>query len=928
MSAIRKLFSWRVFKWLFLIGLFLAVCIAIFAVIFVLRASKDLPSPEALAEYAPPVMTRVHAGDGKLIQEYAEQHRVFVPIESIPKNVQHAFVAAEDQRFYSHDGFDAKGFTRAMISNVGNKLGGRRLEGASTITQQVAKNILVGNDYTVDRKVREIITARRMEKVMDKDHILELYLNEIYLGDRSYGVAAAALNYFGKSLEELNLSEIGYLAALPKAPNNYDLNKQKERAMDRRNYVLNRMVDEKYITTDEAEHAKTLDLENIKRLTGEEFLASGYFVEEARKKIFGMYGEEELYQGGLSIRTTLDTNLQLIGRRAIRNGLEAYDKRYGYRGPLANFENFDGWKDKLDGFDAPKDIEDWRVALVLEASDKTAKIGLAKKKGEEERPAQGTLAFDDMKWAKPVVDNKPGSAPKKLSSVLKLGDVILVSKKPKTDDGYVLQQIPEVNGGLMAMDPHTGRVLALVGGYSFQQAQFNRATQAKRQPGSAFKPFVYAAALDNDFTPANQVLDAPFVIPRTDEKCYSNENGVLELRPVDENGQPIIEDEGEVIIREEGIEAAEEDQCERFYKPGNYAAGRFYGLSTLRLGLEKSRNAMTVRLANDIGMSKIMEYGERFGIYDEAEPELGWVLGAGETTMMRLSAAYSTLINGGKQVEPHILDRVQDGKGKTVYVESNEICQICAADEWDGGPPPNLPDLREQVIDPVTAYQVTYMLQGVVENGTGIIIKSLGRPLGGKTGTTNDYKDAWFMGFSPDLVVGVYVGYDSPRNLNNEAGSKAAAPIFKEFMQHALKDKSAVPFRIPEGVSFSPINRNTGEPSFIGAPEFILEAFKPGTEPKVGESTQTIRFGSGTDTFISNVGGTLPNIEPVDGGSEENEEQTLDPEGDSEENAAETQEPKIELPGPEKDSETAPETPPAPEPEGDDLEEDLDDGLY
>jgi len=474
----------------------------------------------------------------------------------------------------------------------------------------------------------------------------------------------------------------------------------------------------------------------------------------------------------------------------------------------------------------------------------------------------------------------------------------------------------------------------LVGGYSFHQNQYNRATQALRQPGSAFKPFVYAAALDNGFTPATQVLDAPFVITRVDEKCYSNENGVLELRPVDEDGQPIIEEEGEEIIREEGIEAAEEDQCERFYKPGNYAEGRFYGLSTLRLGLEKSRNAMTVRLANDIGMSEIMEYGKHFDIYDDPKPELGSVLGAGETSMMRLAAAYSTLINGGKRVKPYILDRVQDGKGKTVYVENNEPCELCKADDWDGGPPPNLPDDREQVIDPVTAYQVTYMMQGVIENGTGISIKSLGRPLGGKTGTTNDYKDAWFMGFSPDLVVGVYVGYDSPRSLNNEAGSKAAAPIFKEFMRYALKGEAEVPFRIPEGVSFSPINRVTGEPSFIGAEDYILEAFKPGTEPKSGDITSTIRVGSGTDTFISNVSigtsnipkpeeASKPNIDPAENEGGDNADGEQEASNENAENTLETPDSKLTLPKPEDIDEAAEK-----EPEEDELEEELDDGLY
>jgi len=920
MTAIRNLFSWRVFKWLMLIGLFVFVCLAIFSTVFYLRATKAAPSIEDLAEYAPPVMTRVHAGDGKLIMEYAEQHRVFVPVESIPKRVQHAFIAAEDQRFYEHSGFDSRGFMRAMVANLSHKLKGERLEGGSTITQQVAKNILVGRDRTVDRKLKEIITARRIEKAMDKDHVMELYLNEIYLGDRSYGVAAAALNYFGKSLEELNLSEIAYLAALPKAPNNYDLKDDRERALNRRDYVLKRMVEDGYVEQKDADEAKTVELENIKRLTGEEFLASGYFVEEARKEISSLYGNEELYEGGLSIRTTLDTNLQTIGRRALRNGLETYDKRYGYRGPLGNFDGFDDWKTRLDEFQTPKDVEDWRVALVLEAGSKSAKIGLARKGEEEERPDQGTLAFEDMKWARPVIDNKPGELPKSLDKVLKLGDVILVSKKSDDGNAYQLQQIPEVNGGLIAMDPHTGRVLALVGGYSFQQAQFNRATQALRQPGSSFKPFVYAAALDNGFTPSSQILDAPFVIPRVDVKCFSNENGVLELRPVDEDGQPIIEGEGEEFIRETGEQAAEEDQCERFYKPGNYAAGRFYGLSTLRLGLEKSRNAMTVRLANDIGMAEIMKYGEKFGIYDDAQPELGWVLGAGETSLLRLASAYSVIINGGKKVDPYILDRVQDGQGKTVYLEGSKVCQICKQDDWDGGSAPNLPDEREQVIDPVTAYQVTYMMQGVIENGTGVSIRSLGRPLGGKTGTTNDFKDAWFMGFSPDLVAGVYVGYDNPRPLNNESGSKAAAPIFKEFMLHALKEQAEVPFRIPEGVSFSPVNRNSGEPSYIGAEDYILEAFKPGTEPRAAEASSTIRYGTGSDSFISGVGGFIP----------KNEEEPVKVASNDSENPDEA----VDIPGadeqtPEIDPLTGEPKPEQPKKVEDEEEEDeLEDGLY
>ncbi|NNE58754.1 MAG: penicillin-binding protein 1A [Hellea sp.] len=846
MSAIRNIFSWRTFKWLFITGLFVFVCVAIFVTIFLVRALDNLPSYEFLTEHRPPVASRVHAGDGKLIKEYSEEHRIFVPIEAIPKKVQHAFVAAEDQRFYTHDGFDKRGFTRAMVSNVGNKLRGHRLEGGSTITQQVAKNILVGNERTVTRKVREIVTARRIEKVMDKDRVLELYLNEIYLGERSFGVAAAALNYFDKSLDELTLSEVAYLAALPKAPNNYDLGDNMDRAISRRNYVIERMVEDGYATRDEAEEAREQDLINIDRLTGEKFQAAGYFVEEARKEIAQMYGEDDLYKGGLSIRTTLDTNLQLLGSRALRNGLEAYDKRYGYRGPLNHFDGFDDWKTRLDDYEGPADVKGWRVALVMEASEKEAKLAFAQTDTEEERLENGKLTLEGMKWAAPVnEDRKKGEAPKSVNAVINTGDLILVSLKGESGNEYILQQVPEVNGGLIAMDPHTGRILALVGGYSFRQNQFNRATQAQRQPGSAFKPFVYAAALDNGYTPASLVLDAPFVIPRSDVDCVENEDGFLELRETGEDGQ--------VTVEPVGGDAATEDECERFYKPGNYAEGRFYGESTLRLGLEKSRNLMTVRLANDISMADIMAYGRRFNIYDDPRPELGWVLGAGETTMLRLATAYSMLVNGGKNIDPFILDRVQDGKGKTIFIKGDTLCDVCLMDEWDGGPPPELPDIREDVIDPVTAYQVTFMLQGVVENGTGVIIKSLGRPLGGKTGTTNDYKDAWFMGFSPDLVVGVYVGYDTPRSLNNEAGSTAAAPIFKEFMQHALKDEPIVPFRIPEGVTFSPINRNTGEPSYIGAPDYILEAFRPGTEPKIGETNSTIRVGSGTDSFVYGI---------------------------------------------------------------------------
>lgn len=851
-------------KWLFALGSVAGVVVAVVLFVFIVQATKDLPSVETLAEYKPPVMSRVHAGDGKLISEFRTQARIFVPIESVPKQLQHAFVAAEDQRFYTHNGFDEKGFARAMLSNVGNVLNGRRLEGGSTLTQQVAKNFLVGDERNVTRKIREVVIAGRIEKAMDKDTILELYLNDIYFGRGAYGVAAASLNYFGKPMKDLTLDQVAYLAVLPKAPNNYQVTDpaKKERALTRRAYVLTRMAEDGYADKYAVEAARKTDIILVDRFDGDEYLAAEYFVEEARKQIKSMYGDDELYEGGLSIRTTLDTRLQLAGRKALRDGLEAFDRRHGYRGPLATWDNFNDWKTRLAEYEGPKDIGDWRVALVLEAEAKSAKLGfgdeLANPKeveGEEtpEADSSGTLNIADIKWAKKALaKGDVGKEPKKLTDVVKAGDIILVQRKPRTKaakkderiTAYNLRQVPKVNGGLIAMDPHTGRVLSLVGGYSFEQSQFNRATQAKRQPGSAFKPFVYAAALDNGFTPASQVLDAPFVIEKQDVECEENELGSLELRGVAEDGQTPLE-------RDEGVEAAEEDECERFYKPSNYNTGKFYGLSTLRLGLEKSRNAMTVRLANDIGMTPVNEYARRFGIYDETKPELAWALGAGETTLLRLATAYSALANGGKAVTPTILDRVQDGEGKTIFVNGDKMCEACLQEDYNGGPPPELPDERDVIIDPVTAYQVTFMLKGVVDNGTGFRVRALKRPMAGKTGTTNDSYDTWFMGFSPDLVAGVYVGMDTPEQMGIETGSSAAAPIFTQFMGEALKDAPKVPFRIPEGVTLSPVNRNTGEPSYIGATDFILEAFRPGTEPTVGELKSTIRVGSGSDSFGS-----------------------------------------------------------------------------
>ena len=861
-STSRRAKLWRAFKWVFGTGFVFGLILLIILFVLLAKWTRDLQSVESLSEYEPPVMSRVHAGDGKLIYEFSKQARVFVPVNTIPRELQLAFVSAEDKRFYKHNGWDPIGLTRAALSAPGKKLRGRRVGGTSTLTQQVAKNFLVGDDYSFKRKVREIAIARRMEKAFTKDEIIELYLNEIYFGRGAYGVAAASLKHFGKPMQDLTLAEMTYLAAVPKGPSNYRLDDERgyERAKTRQSYILGRMVDDGYITQEQADDAKAGELDWTKRLEGAEYLASEYFVEEARKKIYKMYGEDELYEGGLSIRTTLDTSMQLEGRRALRRGLEIMDRRHGYRGPLTSFESMSDWKVQLSAVKAPLDIGDWRTALVMDVSDKSAALRFippADFSEDETYPdvdAKGTIALADFLWAKKALaKGAVGRDLKSAKAVLKAGDVILVQRKPvktgaEPSTEYNLRQVPKANGGLLAMDPHTGRVLAMVGGYSFEQSQFNRATQAKRQPGSAFKPFVYATALENGFTPASKVLDAPFVIERKDIECEESEQGTLQLRGSQDGRE-----------EDDSVDDEDDDECERFYKPENYNAGNFYGLSTLRLGIEKSRNAMTVRLANEMGMAPVMSLSKRFGIYDAPQPELAWALGAGETTLLRLATAYSAMINGGKAVEPRILDRIQDGSGKTVFNAFETNCADCQQDEYRGGPPPVLEDTRLQLVDPVTAYQVTYIMQGVVQNGTGAKLRSLGRPLGGKTGTTNDSFDNWFMGFSPDLVVGVYVGMDTPEQMGRETGSSSAVPIVKDFLETVLKDQSKVPFRIPDGVTLAPVNRTTGEPSYIGAPDFILEAFKPGTEPTVGGLSSTTYFGSGTDS-LGGFFGAAPSI--------------------------------------------------------------------
>ncbi|GER03451.1 penicillin-binding protein 1A [Iodidimonas nitroreducens] len=764
---------------------------------------RDLPDYRQLADYEPPVMTRVHAGDGSVLAEFATEKRLFIPIEVIPKRVVHAFLSAEDKNFYQHPGLDFMGIARAMVMNVRNVFVGRRPVGASTITQQVAKNFLLTNEVSYERKIKEAILAFRIEKAFSKDRILELYLNEILFGYGSYGLAAAALNYFDKSVDELTLAESAYLAALPKAPYNYHPIRRKEAAIGRRNWVLGQMQENGYISKDAMQTAQAQPLDVRPRSAAANFRAD-YYEEAVRRHLARDYGTDELYGGGLSVRTSLEPRLQAIAEKAMHDGLIAYDRRHGWRGPITQRSIEGDWPSRLAAVPTMLGMADWQMALVHDVRAAGAVIGLVD-------GSYGFIPFDEMRWARRwLPGERVSQSPDDPADVLSIGDVIAVEPLPDqekktvldrfvTDAGepvgavgsYALRQIPAVEGALVALDPHTGRVLAMVGGFDFAASQFNRATQAERQPGSAFKPFVYAAALEEGFTPSSLVLDAPFVI-----------------------------DQGEGQGK---------------WKPRN-SSNRFYGPSTLRLGLEKSRNLMTIRVAQFIGMDKVLGLANRFGLAQGMEPNLAHALGAGEVTPIDLTAAYAMLVNGGKKIEPSLIDRIQDRYGKTIMRNDQRDCPQCDATEWHNQAPPTLPDHRPQIIDPRIAYQVVHMLEGVVERGTGRRIRSVGIPLAGKTGTTNESFDAWFVGFAPDLAVGVFVGFDQPRSLGpGEEGSSAAAPIFRDFMAKAFEGEQGIPFRIPQGVRLVRVDAQTGVPARLGDQDVILEAFIPGTEPSGGD---------------------------------------------------------------------------------------------
>jgi penicillin-binding protein 1A len=781
----------RFFGWIFAVGtvVFLVGVAGVAGLLW--HFSKDLPDYSQLQDYEPPVMTRVHATDGSLVAEYAKERRLYLPIQAVPKLVTNAFLAAEDKNFYEHGGLDFQGIARAGLLYFQNMGTNKRPQGASTITQQVAKNFLLTNEVSFDRKIKEALLALKIERTYSKEKILELYLNEIYLGLGAYGIAAASLIYFDKSVHELTLAEAAYLAALPKAPTTLHPFRARDRAIERRNYVIDRMQEDKYVTAQEADKARKEPLNVTPRPTGAHVFAAEYFAEEVRRDLFEKYGEKKLYEGGLSVRTTLDPKLQMMARKALTDGLVKFDEAQGYRGAVSKIDISGDWGTKLAEVKALSDIAPWRLAVVLETGDQSARVGLqpAREVGgavTKERQV-GIVPVEAVKWARPSSGAERFKAISRVSQVLHPGDVVYVEPLNKDLNTWRLRQVPEVSGAIAVMDPTTGRVLALVGGFSFDQSQFNRATQALRQPGSSFKPFVYAAALDNGYTPSTVVMDAPLSID------MGPGGGV--------------------------------------WTPENYSK-KFYGPQTLRFGLEQSRNVMTVRLAQDIGMPLIGEYAKRFGVYDDLPNYLSYALGAGETTVLRMTTAYSMFANGGRRIKPTLIDRIQDRYGHTIYRHDQRECRGCDGDRWRNQPEPTLVDRREQVLDPMTAYQITSMLEGVVQRGTATVVREVGKPVAGKTGTTNDEKDAWFIGYTPDLTVGAYIGYDKPRHLGRGAtGGHLAAPIVKDFLKAALADKPAVPFRVPSGLKLVRIDPRSGMRASTGDGRVLLEAYKPGSGP-------------------------------------------------------------------------------------------------
>lgn len=767
-------------------SLILGLIFATFGFFLFKKYSENLPDYEQLKTYSPLITTRLYAADGSLVSEFSKEKRVFVPINIIPKHVINAFLAAEDSNFYKHSGIDPFAIFRTSVRNgISFLKGDQVVGGASTITQQVVKNFLLTKERTLQRKVKEAILAFRMSQVFTKDQILELYLNQIYLGSGAYGVAAAAQVYFDKSIDELTIEEDALLATLPKAPSKLDPRKNIEKAKSRRDWVISRMAEEGFISEEEGNAAMEKPIV-LKEKNYEESNKADFFADSVKKELTELYGSDNVFESGIVVRTTLDTRLQKIASAAFDAGVEEYDQKHGYRGPIKKIDVKGKWQDDLIALDVKKIYkENWKKAVVLSLSGDTATIGV-------ENGELGSISFASLKWARKYISiDHIGPALKKVSDVFAVGDVILAEKTNK-GDAYVLRQVPEVNGGFLAMDPHTGRVLAMMGGYVDTPNQFNRATQAMRQPGSTMKTFGYIAALENGMTPATIIMD---------EEVSLNQG--FGLPP---------------------------------YKPSNYS-GIFYGPTTLRTGLETSRNVTTVRMADQVGLDKVVDVVKKFGVNDNPQKIYSLVLGSTETSLVRMVTAYATMVNGGKKIAPAMIEKIQDRSGATIYRRDKRKCDTCLISSINDYVEkdvnrivlPILDESKEQVVDSATAYQITSMLQGVVERGTAARAKSIGKIIGGKTGTTNNSYDSWFIGFSPDLVAGVYVGFDNPKSLGaDETGASVALPIFINFMKEALKDMPSTPFRVPNSIKFVKVDRATGKFPTASTPKdrVFFEAFK------------------------------------------------------------------------------------------------------
>ena len=722
--------------------------------------SNTLPDYKFLKNYKPSVSSKLYSGSGELVSDFSSEKRIFVPYNSIPKKVVYSFLSAEDKNFFSHPGVDAKGIIRAVIKNISNLIKSERLEGASTITQQVAKNFLLSNEVSINRKIKEAILAFRIERALSKERILELYLNQIYLGEGSYGIASASLAYFDKPISKLNFEEASLLAALPKAPSRYNPFKDIELAKYRRNLVIENLYDNSYI--DKNLYKKLINseikLSKRKKIYLED---SRYYVEDVRKFIVEKYGFDKVYKQGFNIKTPLNLKLQSIATQSLRKGLITYDRRKGWRGPIANKKNNSEWIKEVKKFTLEKSIG-WNLAIIKKINETSIEI-------ETDNKNKGFIEFKELEWVK-----------KEPIKIFNKGDIVYV-KKIK-DNLFSLEQLPKANGGIIVMDPYTGRVLAMSGGFSFKKSEFNRSTQALRQPGSSFKPFIYALALENNFTPSTLILDAPIVL-----------------------------DQGEDL---------------KLWKPENYGK-KFYGPSTLRMGIEKSRNLMTVRIAQDLGIKKITNFSKKLNIYDNPDELMSISLGSAETTLLKLTSAYCSFINGGKLVSPIFVDRIQDSAGSTIFNSEKRNCPKCNEVSFLGNEFPKIKDNFPQIFSPETAYQITSMLEGVVKRGTGKKLKDLNLDLAGKTGTTNKNTDAWFIGFTSNLVAGVYIGFDEPKSLGKyETGGKTALPVFKSFIKNAVKKDDARPFKVAKNIKMMVVDPLTGKKANFSSKKRIIEVYK------------------------------------------------------------------------------------------------------